>query len=303
MQEHVIITCAVTGNITTRAQHPGLPITPKEISEASLEAASAGAAIAHIHVRDPKTGKPSMDLELYREVVERIRERNPTLILNLTTGLGGRYIPSDDNPAVAAPGTTLTTPERRVAHVAALRPEICTLDLNTMNSGGDVVINTPRNVTRMAGLIRAAGVKPELEVFDSGDIQLAHDLIRTGVLEGPGMYSIVLGIKYGFPADPETMMFARDRLPAGSLWTGFATGRMEFPAVAQSYLLGGHVRVGLEDNIYIEKGVLAPSNAALVEKAARIVETLGGKIASPAQVRALLGLPADAAPPLADPAA
>jgi uncharacterized protein (DUF849 family) len=299
MQDKVIITCAVTGNITTREQHPKLPVTPLEIATACLEAAEAGAAIVHIHVRDPKTAKPSMELDLYREVVDRIREKNPALVLNLTTGPGGRFDPSDEDPRVPGPGTTLMVPEKRVAHIAALKPEICTLDLNTMTFGKEVVINTPKNVARMAKVIREAGVKPELEVFDSGDLRLAHDLMRDGVLEGPGLFSIVLGIKYGFPASAEAMLYGRNMLPAGCAWTGFAIGRMEFPAVAQAYSLGGHVRVGMEDNVFIDKGVLTPNNAALVERAVRIVEMLGGKIATPAEARTLLGLPAEAAAPSA----
>lgn len=292
MQEHVIITCAITGNLTKPDQHPGLPITPEQIARASLEAAEAGASVAHIHVRDPGTGAPSMDVRLYREVMERIRAENPALIINLTTGPGGRFVPSDDDPKRAAPGTTLTVPERRVEHIAELKPDICTLDLNTMNSGAEVVINTPRNVTRMAKVIRAAGVKPEIELFDSGDVHLARDLISTGVLDGPGLFSLVLGVKYGFAATPETMLYARDLLPPGAIWTGFGIGRHEFPMVAQSYLYGGHVRVGLEDNIYLSKGVLAPDNATLVERARRIVEEMGGRIATPEQARAMLGLAA-----------
>ncbi len=198
MHEKVMLTCAVTGNLTTREQHPGLPVTPKEIAEAALDAARAGAAAVHIHVRDPETGAPSMKLELYAEVIERIRDRNADLIINLTTGPGGRFEPSEADPKVAGPRTNLTVPERRVEHIAALRPDICTLDLNTMTFGREVVINTPRNVARMTKIIREAGVKPELEVFDSGDIQLAKDLMAQGVLEGPGMFSLVLGIKYGF---------------------------------------------------------------------------------------------------------
>jgi len=285
-----IITCAITGNLTRPDQHPGLPITPEQIARSSLGAAAEGASIVHIHVRDPNTGRPSMDVALYREAMERIRERNPELIINLTTGLGGRFIPSDDDPKVAAPGTTLTHPERRVEHVAQLKPEICTLDLNTMNSGTEVVINTPRNVARMAKIIRASAVKPEIELFDTGDIHLARDLIREGVLEGPGLYSLVLGVKYGFDASPETMLYARDLLPDGAVFTGFGIGRHEFPMVAQSWLLGGHVRVGLEDNIYLAKGVLAPDNATLVARARRLLEELGAEIAMPREARAQLGL-------------
>ncbi|WP_341314819.1 3-keto-5-aminohexanoate cleavage protein [Paraburkholderia sp. IMGN_8] len=285
-----IITCAVTGNITKPEQHPGLPITPGQIAIASLEAAAAGAAAVHIHVRDPDTGRPSMDLALYREVIERIRAVNAELIINLTTGPGGRFIPSDHHPRVAAPGTTLLPPEKRVEHILELKPDICSLDLNTMNSGGDVVINTPKNVTRMANVIREAGVKPELEIFDSGDLHLALDLIKEGVLEGPGLWTLVMGVKYGFSASPETLLYARDLLPGDAVWSAFGVGRFEFPIVAQSWLAGGHVRVGLEDNIYIAKGVLAESNAVLVTRARDIVQSLGGELATSQEARELLGL-------------
>jgi uncharacterized protein (DUF849 family) len=299
MQERVIITVAVTGNLTDPAKCPALPISPQQIATACLEATDEGAAIAHIHVRDPATGRPSMELALYREVVERIRDRNDKLILNLTTGPGGRFDPSDDDPRIAGPGTTLMVPERRVEHVAALRPETCTLDLNTMTFGREVVINTPKSVARMTKVIRAHGVIPELEVFDSGDIRLGHDLIAEGVLQGPGLFSLVLGIKYGFPANAEAMMYARNMLPAGATWTGFAISRMEFPAVALAYAMGGHVRVGLEDNIFLDKGQLAPSNAALVKRAREIVERLGGTIATTADARCKLGLPERAVAPVA----
>jgi uncharacterized protein (DUF849 family) len=290
MQNKVIITCAITGNITKPEQHPGLPITPQQIADSALEAAEAGASVAHIHVRDPETGRPSMKVEYYREVMERIRAKHPTMVINLTTGPGGRFIPSDDNPQVAAPGSTLMVPEKRVEHIAILKPDICTLDLNTMNSGGEVVINTPKNVTRMAKVIREAGVKPEIELFDSGDVHLAHDLIKAGVLEGPGLYSLVLGVNYGFAATPETMLYARNLLPQGATWTGFGIGRHEFPMVAQSYLYGGHVRVGFEDNLYIAKGVLAETNAVLVQRAKEIIQSMGGQIASAAEARDILGL-------------
>lgn len=285
-----IITCAVTGNITRPDQHPGLPVTPEQIANASLEAAQAGAAVVHIHVRDPATGRPSMDVDLYRDVMARIRAVDRELIINLTTGPGGRFIPSDDDPRVAAPGTTLLPPEKRVEHILALKPDICSLDLNTMNSGAEVVINTPKSVTRMAEVIRRAGVKPELEIFDSGDIHLARDLIAGGVLDGPGLWTFVSGVKYGFAASPETLLYARSLLPPGAIWSAFGIGRFEFPIVAQAWLAGGHVRVGLEDNIYIEKGVLAESNAALVARAREIVTLLGGEIATSRDARECLGL-------------
>ena len=290
MADKTIITCAVTGSITRPEQHPDLPITPRQIADAAIDAARAGAAIAHIHVRDPATGAPSMELAHYREVVERIRASETDLIINLTTGPGGRFVPSDDDPKVAAPGSTLVRPERRVEHVVALKPEICSLDLNTMWFGSAVVINTPRNAAIMAAAIRKAGVTPELEVFDSGDIQLAHQLLADGVLARPPLFQVVLGIRNGFPATPETLLYARSLLPADAMWAAMGIGRMEFPIVAQACLLGGHVRVGLEDNVYLDKGVLAPSNAALVERAVTIVELLGRSVATPAEARAILGL-------------
>ncbi len=290
-----LITCAVTGNLVKPEQTPHLPITPTQIADECLAAAEAGAGQVHIHVRDPGTGKPSMEVDLYREVVERIRRQNRALIINLTTGPGGRFIPSEDDPKVYAPGTSLLPPEKRVEHIALIRPDVCSLDLNTMNSGPDVVMNTPKNVRRMARVIREAGVKPELEIFDSGDINLALDLIADGTLDGPGMWTFVLGVKYGFAPTPETLLYARNMLPRGAFWSAFGIGRMEFPIVAQAWLMGGHVRVGMEDNIYLSHGVLAESNAQLVAKARDIIVSLGGQVASAAEARITLGLPAEGA--------
>ena len=288
--EKTIITCAITGAIHMPCMSPYLPVTPAQIADECLAAAEAGAGQVHIHVRDPETGKPSMQVELYRDVVERIRRRNRELIINLTTGPGGRFIPSEDDPKVAAPGSTLLPPEKRVEHIALIKPDVCSLDLNTMNSGPDVVMNTPKNVRRMARVIREAGVKPELEIFDSGDIHLALDLIADGTLEGPAMWTFVLGVKYGFAPTPETLLYARNMLPHGAFWSAFGIGRMEFPIVAQAWLMGGHVRVGMEDNIYLERGVLAESNAQLVAKARDIIVSLGGEVASAREARATLGL-------------
>ncbi len=285
-----LLTCAVTGNLTKPEQTPYLPVTPAQIADECLAAAEAGAAVVHIHVRDPATGRPSMDVDHYRDVVDRIRRRHRSLVINLTTGPGGRYVPSEDDPKIYAAGTTLLPPEKRVEHIALIRPDICSLDLNTMNSGPDVVINTPRNVRRMAAVMRASGVKPELEIFDSGDLHLARDLIQDGTLDGPGMWTFVLGVKYGFAATPETLLYARNLLPAGAIWAAFGIGRAEFPIVAQSWLFGGHVRVGLEDNIYLEKGVLAKGNAELVAKAAELLRQLGGRLASVDQAREMLNL-------------
>lgn len=290
MAEKTFITCAVTGNLTKPEQTPHLPITTEHIANECLAAAGEGAAAVHVHVRDPQTGRPSMDVNLYRDVVEKIRRRDSTLIINLTTGPGGRYVPSEDDPKVYAKGTTLLPPLERVKHVVELKPDICSLDLNTMNSGPDVVINTPANVRKMAKAMNDAGVLPELEVFDSGDIHLARDLLADGTLKGPGLFTIVMGVKYGFASTPETLFYARSILPAGALWSAFGIGRAEYPMLAQTWLLGGNVRVGLEDNIYLSKGVLAKSNAELVAKARRILEDLGGAVASAAETRAMLGL-------------
>ncbi len=286
-----IITCAVTGNQTTREHHPGLPASPQEIADACLGAADAGAAIVHIHVRDPVTAAPSMEVALYRETVELIRARNSDVILNLTTGPGGRYHPSEDDPAVPGPRTNLLAPEKRVEHVVALKPEICTLDFNTMTFGREVVINVPWSVRRMAGIIRDCGVKPELEVFDTGDIMLARDLLADGTLDSPALFTIVTGIKYGLPAQPDAMAAAARLLPPGMPWTGFGAGRMAFPMLAQAWLLGGHVRIGMEDTSYIAKGRLCRDNAELVERARDVLEKLGAEIASPGEARRMLGLP------------
>ncbi len=289
MAGKTILTVAVTGNQTTLAQHPGLPCTPAQIAIAVIDAAKAGAAIAHIHVRHPD-GRPSMELEHYREAVERVRDSGVDVLVNLTTGPGQRFIPSADDPKIAAPGTTLMPPLRRVEHVIALKPDLCSLDLNTMWSGSSVVINTPENVRIMAQAMKEAGAKPELEVFDSGDIHLAHALLADGVIDAPPLFQIVTGVRYGFAGTPETLMYAKSLLPPGAIWAAFGIGRMAYPMLAQAYLLGGHVRIGLEDAINIRKGELAPSNAAMVEKAARIVDDLGGELATAGEARQILGL-------------
>jgi uncharacterized protein (DUF849 family) len=291
-RDNVIITCAVTGNLTTPEQTPHLPVTPEQIAEACLGAADAGAAIVHIHVRDPLTARPSMLVDYYTDVVQRVRASNPKLILNITTGPGGRFVPAKDDPKVAAEGTTLIVPEKRVEHIAALRPDICTLDLNTMNSGREVVINTPGNVRRMAKVIAEAGVKPEIELFDSGDIALMHDLLADGTLQGPLLCSFVMGVRYGFQPAPETVLYARGLLPHDAEFTAVGIGKAAFTSVAQSYLAGGHVRVGLEDSVYLSRGRLATSNAEMVAKARRIVEDLGGTIATVEEARRIVGLPA-----------
>lgn len=290
MRSPTIVTCAVTGNLTTRQNHPRLPITPAEIACAAVEAESAGASVVHLHARDPVTERGSMSRALFREIVARVRDAGSRVIINLSTGEGGRFVPDVEEPQRAGPGTTLVRPELRVGHVEELRPEICTLDLNTMISGAAVVINTPRNVAIMAERIYAAGVLPEIEVFNTGDLRLARDLLARGVLRHPSLFQLVLGVRYGAPADPATLAYLVGQLPPGSTWAAFGIGRQEFPMLAQAWLLGGHVRVGLEDNVYIREGVLARNNAELVEKAVLLVEQLGGSIATPDEARSLLGL-------------
>jgi uncharacterized protein (DUF849 family) len=294
---NTILTCAVTGNLTRPEQTPHLPISPQQISDACLEAAEAGAAAVHIHVRNPETGAPSMDTQLYGRVVEDLRRHRPELIINLTTGPGGRFVPGEEDPRVAGPGTSLLPPERRVEHVAALHPDICSLDLNTMNSGDQVVMNTPRNVRRMAQVIRQAGVVPELECFDTGDLVLAQALIEDGTLQGPGIYTFVLGVRYAMPYAPAAIALARSLIHPQASWSAFAVGRHAFQAVAQAFLLGGNVRIGLEDTIYIDKGRLARSNAELVTKAKRIVEDLGGQLATSSEARTRWELRASNAAP------
>jgi uncharacterized protein (DUF849 family) len=275
-----ILTVAVTGNLTTVQQNPALPCTPEQIANAALESAKIGASVAHIHVRHAD-GRPSMELAHYREVVERIRDKNSDLIINLTTGPGGRFVPSKDDPRVAGPGSTLIPPLKRVEHI---------VELKTMWSGSAAVINPPENVTIMAKAIQEAGSKPELEVFDSGDIQLAHVLLAQGVLKRPPLFQIVMGVRYGFVSTPQTLIYAHSLLPPDAMWAAFAIGRWEFPMLATTWFLGGHVRVGMEDNVYIGKGKLTPSNAALCEKAVRILDDMGAELATAKEARAILGL-------------
>ena len=290
MPTPTIITCALTGSADTAGKNPAVPVTPEEIATSGIEAARAGAAIIHIHVRDPETRLGSMNVGYYREVVERVRDSGIDVVLTLTTGPGARFVPGDPDPKTAGPGSTITTPERRVEHILALRPEICSLDMGSMNFGPHVFANIPAHLSKLAAHIREAGVKPELEVFEAGHIQLAAKMVADGAFDAPQLFQIVLGVPWGAPSTPEAMVFMRNLLPPGANWAGFGIGRAEFPFVALAAMLGGHCRVGLEDNLYLEKGVLAPSNAALVEKAVRVLEVTGATVATSAQAREILGL-------------
>ncbi len=290
MSRTTVVTCALTGSFDTPKKNPAVPVSPKAIAESALEAASAGAAVVHIHVRDPETGAPSMALEHYREVVERIRETNADVILNLTTGAGGRFVPGEPDPAVAGPGTPFASPETRTRHVEELRPEICTLDIATMNFGEHLFLNTPAHLRAMARTIREAGVKPEIEVFDLGQIELARHLIAEGHLARPPLFQICLGIPWGAPATADALVAMRARLPEDAVWSAFGIGPREFPMLAVAAGMGGNVRVGLEDNLYLSRGKLAPSNAGLVEKAVSLLAHLDREPATPAEARAIFGL-------------
>jgi uncharacterized protein (DUF849 family) len=292
MNRDVILTCAVTGAGDTVDKHPAIPVTPKQIAEAAIEAARAGATVAHMHVRDPATGKFSRDVGLYAEVVERIRASDTDVIINLTAGMGGDFeLGPDERPYVAGPATDLIGPMERLVHVEKLRPEICTLDCGTLNfgDGNTIYISTPDYLRRGAARIRELGVKPELEIFDTGHLWFVKQMLREGLLEEPLMMQFCLGIPWGAPADTVSMKAMADNAPAGAIWAGFGIGRMQMPMVAQAVLLGGHVRVGLEDNLYLDKGVFA-SNGSLVERAAEIIRLMGARVVTPKEARAKLGL-------------
>lgn len=291
MHRKVMISCALTGGGDTASKNPAVPVTPQQIAQAAIDAAKAGAAIVHIHVRDPQTGRPSAELALYREVVDRIRSSATDVIINLTTGPGARFVPGADDPKQPSPDTTLRRPQERVQHVVELKPEICSLDMGTMNFGAHVFMNTPAHLEAMAAAIREAGVTPELEVFDTGHLLLAKRMVETGHVAAPGLFQICLGIAWGQPATSDAMKYMRDLLPPGSPWFAFGISTQQFPMAAQAVLFGGHVRVGLEDNLYLERGKLAPSNAALVERAVAIVAMLGDNVATPAEARQILSLP------------
>ncbi len=289
MNREVIVACAVTGAGDTVGKHPDIPITPKQIATAAVEAAKAGAAVAHCHVRDPETGAPSRDTALYKEVVERIRDSQVDVVINLTAGMGGDWYPLDDDPAVGGPGSDMVGPLERLLHVDEIRPEICSLDCGTLNFADGVYISTPTMLRTMAAKIRDCGVKPELEVFDTGHLRFANQLVAEGLVDAPPLYQICLGIPWGAPADTAAMKNMVDMLPEGAVWAGFGISRMEMPMVAQAVLLGGHVRVGLEDNLYLDRGVFA-SNAQLVERAVNIIELMGARAVTPAEAREKLKL-------------
>jgi uncharacterized protein (DUF849 family) len=291
MNHDVIITCALTGAGDTTSKSPHVPITPKQIAAAAIEAAKAGATVVHCHVRDPQTGKFSRDVALYREVMERIREADVDIIVNLTAGMGGDLeIGPDECPMEFGAGTDLVGPLTRLAHVEELLPDICTLDCGTLNfgDGNSIYVSTPRQLRAGAKRITELGVKAELEIFDTGHLWFAKQMIKEGLLHDP-LFQLCLGIPWGAPADTTTMKAMVDNLPTDAVWAGFGIGRMQMPMAAQAVLLGGNVRVGLEDNIWLEKGVLA-TNGQLVERVTEILTRLGARVLSPAEGRVKMNL-------------
>jgi len=293
MNWEVFVTCAVTGSGNTAGRHPELPITPEQIADAAIEAAKAGAAIAHIHVRDPETGLGARDPALFREVVERIRERDPDVVLNLTAGMGGDMVfgPGENPLPLDVKGTDMAGPLERLRHVEELLPEICTLDCGTMNFAESdyVMTNTPGMLKAMARRVQELGVRPELEVFDTGHLVFVHELIRDGLIDDPVMIQLCMGIPYGAPDDPSTLMAMVNRLPQGAVFSAFSIGRNQLPYVAMAALADGNVRVGLEDNLYLEKGVLA-SNGQVVERAVRVLSAMNVRVLGPEEVREQLKL-------------
>ncbi|WP_329152239.1 3-keto-5-aminohexanoate cleavage protein [Streptomyces anulatus] len=291
VNQDVIITCALTGAGDTVGRSPHVPVTPEQIAASAVEAAGAGAAVVHIHVREPETGAPSRDPRLYREVVERIRETGTDVVINLTAGMGGDLVIDPEAPLRQLPGTDLVSGLERLPHVEELLPDICTLDCGSLNfgDGSNLYVSTPDMLRTGAKRIQELGVRPELEIFDTGQLWFAKQLLAEGLLDDPTVFQLCMGIPWGAPAEPGVLQAMVNMLPQGAQWASFALGRMQMPWVAQSILLGGHVRVGLEDNLYLGKGLKA-TNGQLVERAVRITESLGSRVATPDEARAKLGL-------------
>ncbi|MXG89850.1 3-keto-5-aminohexanoate cleavage protein [Nocardioides flavescens] len=291
MNRTVMITCALTGAGDTVGRSEHVPVTPEQIAEAGIEAARAGATIVHVHVRDPETGVGSRDVALYREVVERIRASDVDVIINTTAGMGGDLVLDPQEPTRFLEGTDLVSGADRLPHVEELLPDICTLDCGSLNfgEGSLVYVSTPDMLREGAKKIQELGVRVEMEIFDTGHLWFAKELVAEGLIDAPPMFQLCMGIPYGAPADPALLQTMVNQLPEGAVWASFALGPMQMPWVAQSVLLGGHVRVGLEDNLYLSRGVKA-TNAQLVERAKGIIEGMGAQVATPDQGREILGL-------------
>ncbi|MCP9001745.1 3-keto-5-aminohexanoate cleavage protein [Pseudarthrobacter sp. RMG13] len=291
MNRKVIVTCAVTGAGDTTGRSEHVPITPEQIADNAIAAARAGASVVHIHVRDIETGLGSRDVALYREVVRLVRESDVDPVINLTAGMGGDLILDPGEPTKQLPGTDLVSALERLAHVEELRPEICTIDCGSLNfgEGSQVYISTPDMLREGAERIKELGVKPEMEIFDTGNLWFANIMVEEGLIAPPPLYQLCMGIPYGAPVNAGLLHAMVNMLPKDAQWTSFAIGRDQLPWVAQSVLLGGHVRVGLEDNLYLSKGVKA-TNAQLTERAIQIVHDLGSSVATPDEAREILQL-------------
>lgn len=293
MKRKVLITCAVTGNAPFNPKHPDFPITPEQIAASAIEAAEAGVSIVHLHVRDPETGGGSRDVNLFRETVARVREYETDVVINLTAGMGAILLPDPEDESKALPESDVVGVEERIEHLVDCLPELASLDATTGNqqegSMEFVYLNTTRTLRALAKRFQELGVKPELEAFQAGDVLFANQLVEEGLVDCTPLYQFVLGVLWGAPNDPETMIYMRNLLPDNVQWASLGLGRMQFPTVALSVLLGGNVRVGLEDNLYLERGVFA-SNGQLVERAVRIIEDLGCEAATPDDAREMLQL-------------
>ncbi|CQR46319.1 3-keto-5-aminohexanoate cleavage enzyme [Paraliobacillus sp. PM-2] len=289
MAKKIMLTAAVTGAGDTTNKSSHVPVTPKEIAEAAIESAKAGATVAHIHARDPKTGGISHDVNHYREIVDRIRDAETDVIINITSGGGGDFIPSLQTPAAGGAGTDIQTPAERHEPVGELLPEMCTLDCGSVNFGNMLYMSPTDWLREQAKLVQQAGVKPELECFDTGHLRFAKQLINEGLIDGDPMFQFCLGIPWGAEADTETMLYLKNRIPENAHWSAFGIGRMQLPILSQAALLGGNVRVGLEDNLYLSKGVLA-RNDQLVDKAMNLLDQNGIEVLSPAEAREQYGL-------------
>lgn len=293
MTRKVILTCAVTGESQYNKAHPNFPITPQQIADAALEAEQAGASAVHLHVRDPKTGAGSRDPELFLDMATRVRENNVKAVMNITCGGGARYCADPRDESRAGPGSDIASAKERVRHIEMCLPEVCSLDVTTQNQlDGDksyVYLNTETTLRKMAKCFQELGVKPEIEVFAPGDILLANKILEEGLFDAPPVYQIVMGTRWGLPATPDTMIYMRGLLPANAIWAAFGIARMQMPMVAQAVLLGGNVRVGLEDNLYLSRGVFA-TNEQLVIRARTIIESLGYEVATPDEAREIIGL-------------
>jgi uncharacterized protein (DUF849 family) len=294
MSQKTILTCAVTGGAPFNPKHPAMPITPKQIADACIEAAAAGASIVHIHVRDPKTGQGNRDRAHFREVVDRIRQTGTDIVLNLTCGMGAYFLPDPAREGHYLPGSDVVGVDERVAHVEELLPEIATLDIVTNNQvegSTEYIYFSPTHTLReMARRFKKVGVKPELEVFGAGDILFGNKLIEEGLIDGPPMMQMVLGVLWAAPHGAQTILYQRNLMAPGTQWGAFGIGRQQMAMLAQTLILGGNIRVGLEDNLYLSRGVFA-SNAQLVERARQIVDSIGGySVATPAETREVLEL-------------